>query len=116
MTESDRPQGALGLADFISDLRAELGEAYDRGKDQPLRLEIETLTMTLDVGVTLSKSGRGSTKVGAKFWVLASAEGALQGERSSQRMTTQNITLTLKPMISSLDEEGFPALKPAVLK
>ena len=108
MTEADRPEGALGLADFISDLRAELAEASRRAEGQGLRLEVGEVTLSLDVGVTLTTTGEASAKVGAKFWVFASAEAGVRGERSSERMTTQHLTLALKPRIEEIvrDESG----------
>lgn len=108
MTEADRPAGALGLADFISDLRAELAEASRRAEGHALRLEVDEVTLSLDVGVTLTTTGEASAKVSAKFWVFASAEAGVRGERSSERMTTQHLTLTLKPRIEEVvrDESG----------
>lgn len=108
MTEADRPEGALGLADFLSDLRAELAEASRRAEGQALRLGVEEVTLSLDIGVTLTTTGEGSVKVGAKFWVFASAEGKVRGELAKERMTTQHLTLTLRPRIEEVvrDESG----------
>lgn len=90
---------AIGLADFLADLRAELNEAIDRAEGETLRLGIEELTVSLDVGVTVS--GQAGTTVGAKakFWVFASAEASVQGQVSRERVTTQHLTLKLKPRI-----------------
>ena len=108
MTEADRPEGVLGLADFLSDLRAELAEASRRAEGQALRLAVGEVTVSLDIGVTLTTTGEASAKAAAKFWVFASAEGSVRGERSSERMTTQHLTLTLKPRIEEVvrDESG----------
>ena len=102
MTEADRPAGTLGLADFLSDLRAELAEASRRAEGQALRLGVDEVTLSLDIGITLTTIGEASAKVGAKFWVFASAEGSVRGERSSERMTTQHLTLTLRPRIEEV--------------
>jgi hypothetical protein len=108
MPQSEEFDGALGLADFLTDLREELAEAVRRAENQPLRLGVEELTVSLDVAVTIAKKGEASAKASAKFWVFASAEGGVRGELSSQRATTQRLTLTLKPSMEEVvtDETG----------
>lgn len=108
MTESAEFDGALGLADFLSDLRAELAEASKRAEHDSLRLGVEQVTVSLDVAVTVAKKGEASAKAKAQFWVFASVEGSVKGERSSQRAATQHLTLTLRPRIDSIevDESG----------
>jgi hypothetical protein len=73
-----------------------------------LRLEIDQITLSLDVAFTVGRKGEGSATAGAKFWVLASAEASVKGELSSQRVDTQHLTLTLKPRIDEtwVDESG----------
>jgi hypothetical protein len=92
------------LADFLSDLRAELAEASRRAEKESLKLGVEEVTVSLDVAVTLAKKGEAS----AKFWVFASAEAGVKGERSSQQVATQHLTLTLKPRTEEvvIDETG----------
>ena len=97
MTEPEEFEDALGLADFLSDLRAELAEASKRAESDSLKLGVEEVTVSLDVAFTTAKKGEASTRAGAKFWVFASVEGGVKGERSSQRVSTQHLTLTLKP-------------------
>jgi Trypsin-co-occurring domain 2 len=101
-------EGALGLADFLSDLRAELAEASKRAEQDSLKLGVDEVTVSLDVAVTLAKKGTASAKASAKFWVFASVEGGVTGELSSQRVATQHLTLTLKPRTEELiiDETG----------
>jgi Trypsin-co-occurring domain 2 len=108
MSESEEFDDALGLADFLSDLRAELAEASKRAEHESLRLGVEEVTVSLDVAVTVAKRGEASAKTSAKFWVFASAEGGVRGERSSQRAATQHLTLTLKPRTEEviIDETG----------
>ena len=110
MSESEEFDVVLGLADFLSDLRAELAEASKRAEQDPLKLGVEEVTVSLDVAVTIAKKGEASTKATAKFWVFASVEGGVRGERSSQQLTTQHLTLTLKPRAEEvmLDETGQP--------
>jgi hypothetical protein len=95
------------LADFLSGLRAELAVAQQRAGGSPLRLEVEEVTVSLEVAVTTGRTGGGSGKISAKFWVLEAEVGGT-GERSSQRMRTQQLTLTLKPRIEQVtyDPEG----------
>jgi hypothetical protein len=104
----DEFDGALGLADFLSDLREELAEASRRAEKDSLKLGVEEVMVSLDVAVTLAKKGEASAKASAKFWVFASAEGGVKGELSSQRVTTQHLTLTLKPRTEEviIDDTG----------
>jgi Trypsin-co-occurring domain 2 len=108
MSEFEALDGAMGLADFLSDLRAELAKASERAEHESLKLGVEEVTVELDVAVTLAKRGEASAKASAKFWVFASAEGGVTGERSSQQVTTQHLTLTLKPRTEEviIDETG----------
>lgn len=108
MTEPEEFNGALGLADFLSDLRAELAEASKRAESDPLKLGVEEVTVSLDVAFTTAKKGEASAKAGARFWVFASVEGGVKGEYSSQQVNTQHLTLTLKPRTEELiiDEDG----------
>ncbi|MFI7582052.1 trypco2 family protein [Kocuria kalidii] len=108
MADSGEPEGALGLADFLSDLRVELDEAQRRAKGKSLHLGLEEVTLSLDIGVTVTTTGEASAKASAKFWVFASAEGSVKGVRASERLTTQHLTLTLKPYMEEIirDENG----------
>jgi hypothetical protein len=92
----------------LSDLRAELAEASKRAEGEPLKLGVEEVTVDLDVAVTITKKGEVSAKAKAKFWVFASVEGGVKGERSSERAATQHLTLTLKPRTEDviIDEYG----------
>jgi hypothetical protein len=99
MTDPAEFESALGLADFLSDLRAELTESSKRAQDETLKFGIHEVTVSLDIGVTFEKKGAGSLRASAKFWVFAKAEAGVEGELSSQRVNTQHITLTLNPFI-----------------
>jgi hypothetical protein len=106
MSESVEFEGALGLADFLTDLRAELAEASKRAKDDSLRLGVEQVTVSLDVAVTLAKKGEAEVRAAAKFWVFASVEGGVKGELSSQRAATQHLTLTLTPRVEEIGTDA----------
>ena len=98
----------IGLADFLSDLRAELSEAQSRAADDSLKLGVEEISLTLEVAYTLTKAGKTSAGVKAKFWVFASAEAGVEGSLSSERARTQQLTLTLKPRVEQvvIDSQG----------
>jgi hypothetical protein len=98
----------LGLADFLTDLRAELNRAQSLATDEPLKLGVEEINLTLDLEYTLEVSGEVSGKVKAKFWVFASAEAAAKAGVQSGRTRTQTIALTLKPWMEEvvIDEQG----------
>jgi hypothetical protein len=46
--------------------------------------------------------------VQAKFWVFASANAGVKGSLSSERVRTQQLTLTLKPRVEQIivDQQG----------
>ena len=98
----------IGLADFLTDLRSESSEAQARAVDDPLKLGVEEITLTLEVAYTLTKGGQASAGVRAKFWVFASAEAGVKGTLSSERAGTQQLTLTLKPRVEQvvIDQQG----------
>ena len=112
MSESEQLEanglaGALGLADFLADLRADVAEAQQRSENSSLMLGVEEVTVALEVAITTTRKGSGSGKLSAKFWVL-NAELGGSGELSSQRVGTQHLTLTLKPRVEQVtyDAEG----------
>lgn len=104
MAEEDR----IGLADFLTDLRAELSEAQSRAAGDSLKLEVEEISLTLEVAYTLTRAGETSAGVKAKFWVFAEAEAGVKGSLSSERARTQQLTLTLKPRVEQVvtDQAG----------
>ena len=104
MSEEDR----IGLADFLTDLRAELSVAQSRAAGDSLKLGVEEISLTLEVAYTLTKAGEASAGVKAKFWVFAEAEAGVKGSLSSDRARTQQLTLTLKPRVEQTvtDERG----------
>lgn len=98
MAEEDR----IGLADFLTNLRAELNEAQSRAAGDSLKLGVGEISLTLDVAYTLTKDVEGSAGVKAKFWVFASAEAGVKGSLSSEQARTQQLTLTLKPRVEQV--------------
>src|SRR6266516_3675847 len=104
MADGDR----IGLAEFLTDLRAELSEAQSRAAGDSLKLGIEEISLTLEVAYTLTKGGEASAGGKAKFWVVASAEAGAKVSLSSERAGTQQLTLTLKPRVEQVvvDQQG----------
>jgi hypothetical protein len=103
-------EGRIGLAEFLTDLRAELSDAQSRAAQDSLKLGVEEISLTLDVAYTLTRGGEVSADVRAKFWVLASADVGVKGSVSSERTRTQQLTLTLKPRVEQVvtDRQGRP--------
>ena len=106
-----RDENQIGLAEFLTDLRAELSEAQSRSAQDSLKLGVEEISLTLEVAYTLTKAGEASAGMRAKFWVLASVEGGIKGSTSFERARTQQLTLTLKPRVEKvvIDEQGRQA-------
>ena len=104
MDESEQVDGRIGLAAFLSDLRQELAEASARAEGETLKLGIQEITVSMDVGVTVGRKVGGAATTEAKFWVFASAKAELQAEASRQRVTTQHLTLTLKPRVGDASD------------
>lgn len=104
MAEEDR----IGLAEFLTDLRSELSDAQSRAAGDSLKLGVEEISLTVEVGYTLTKTGDASISARAKFWVFASAEAGVKGSLSSERARTQQLTLTLKPRMEQvvIDQHG----------
>lgn len=110
MCDDEREPG-LGLADFISALRVELGEAQRRaakGVEEPLKLAVDQIELELDIAYTTVKAGEVSAGVRAKFWVLEFGEAGAKGTVSAERVRTQHLKLTLTPSLETtfIDEAG----------
>jgi hypothetical protein len=110
MGDDDREPG-LGLADFISALRVELGEAQRRaaeGVEEPLKLAVDQIELELDIAYKTAKAGEVSAGVRAKFWVLEFGEAGAKGTVSAERVRTQHLKMTLTPSLetTAIDEAG----------
>ena len=102
--------GALGLADFITVLRGELGEAQRRAKDEsdPLKLAVGPIELELDIAYQVEKSGEASAGVKAKFWVLEFGEAGVKGACRLRTRGPSTWKLTLTPRLEHhvVDDEG----------
>ena len=82
----------IELGEVIGELRRELQQAMDAGKDQPLRFELGPVE--LDATVAVEKGGSGGAKV--RFWVIE-----LGGDAKVSQSSTQHIKLVLQPRLAS---------------
>jgi hypothetical protein len=92
-------EGAIPLADFIADLRRELATAQQDAADEPLKLGVEEITLTLDVAFSATASGEVSGKASVRFLVFLSGEAAAKAAASGQRSRSHTVTLTMKPRL-----------------
>ncbi|WP_220503620.1 trypco2 family protein [Microbispora sp. H13382] len=78
----------IGLAEWLEQLRTELGTASVAGKDQDIRFELGPIDLEVEVTATQERGGKG----GIKLWVL-------NGDASKKRTsgTTQRIKISLTP-------------------
>lgn len=84
---------ALDLAEVIAELRTELADAIDKGRNEALRFEVGPVELELTVAV--EKSGTTGGKV--KFWVV---EAGVDGKIAST--STQKVKVTLTPRQSGV--------------
>ncbi len=82
----------IPLARAIQDLRRELQEAIESGEGEPLRLEVDSIVLELDV--VLGTTGGADAKV--SVWNVLSVGAS--AERS--REATHRLTLTLTPRLA----------------
>jgi hypothetical protein len=90
-------EGAIRLSDFIADLRHELELAQQDAAGKALKLGVDQITMTLDVGFSKTASGEVSAKGSGRFLVFLSAEAAVKAAASGEWSRSHSVTLTLKP-------------------
>ena len=70
----------IGLAEFLTDLRAELSEAQSRAAGDSLKLGVEEISLTLEVAYTLTKAGEASAGVQGEVLGLCFGRGRGQGQ------------------------------------
>ena len=101
-------EDGIGLAEYLTDLRAELSQAQSEAVQDSLKLGVEEIRLTLDVAYTLIRGGEASAGVRAKFWVLEFGEASATGSLSNERVRTQQLMLVLKPRVEELigDDQG----------
>lgn len=88
---------AIELSDALEGLREQLQLAWANGKGQRVRFRAESVTLTLQLGVTHSREVSGKVR----WWLV---EGG--GNRGTDQSSTQTVVLTLTP--SLYDDDGRP--------
>lgn len=86
----------IALADMIEELRHELKTAIARGDGQDLRFEVGEITLEAEVEVAREAGAQG----GIKFWLVE-----LGASGSASRATTQKLTLKLRPVGASGEDQ-----------
>lgn len=108
------PEGSLGLADFLTQLRVELDQAHLRAASDGLglRLGVDQVELSLDVVYTTEKAGQANAEVKAKFWVLEFASAGVGGSLRAENTRTQHLNILLRPRQDTivLDEMGQPRI------
>jgi Trypsin-co-occurring domain 2 len=110
--QSEEPVG-VGLADAISQIRAELEQALREGKDSSIGFQAGPVELEFEVGFTKSR------EAGGGFQLSVLSLGA-KGQGSS--MTTHRVTVRLNPVdrtqpqLANSDEEQLAKLPPIVLR
>jgi hypothetical protein len=87
---TDGTKAAVGLAEAVESLRAELMKAVEAGKDQPMQFSVEPVELTAQVAVTKGVNG----KIG---WQLIGIGGKYESAN------TQTLKLKLAPVWKNPD-------------
>ncbi|MGW0834344.1 trypco2 family protein [Streptomyces prunicolor] len=80
------------LAEAITKLRRELRQAMDDGDGEPLKFELDSVVLELEVGITTT--GGADAKVG--LWSVVTLGSSVERERGS----LHKLTLTLSPRLA----------------
>ncbi len=86
----------IELAEVIRELRRELHDAINGGKDEPLRFEAGPIE--LEATIAVERQGGAGAKL--RFWVVEAG-----GDAKATRSSTQRIKLTLQPRLA---DSGTP--------
>lgn len=95
---------AIGLAETLAGLRAELSRSQKLAKDSNIQFEIQNIDLELKVHVERAEKFEGN--LGVKFWVVEAGAG---GEQTDTNNRTQTIKLSMKAKDRiNTDAEGNP--------
>ncbi len=94
----------IELANMIEALREELSSAIEKGKEKPLRFELEAIDLEVKVTVSAAEEASGKTKAGFKFWIFAEAGAEAGGSLKRSSETVQTLKLRLLPRMG--DKKG----------
>lgn len=85
------------LAEAITDLRRELQETMAAGESEPLKFELDSVVLELEVGVTTK--GNADAKVG--LWSVLTLGSSAEHSRGSRH----KLTLTLSPRLADAPDK-----------
>jgi hypothetical protein len=72
----------IELAEFVTELRAELARALAEGKDQSIKFDCGPIELELEVAV--ERAAEGGARI--RFWVIDADASAKLGTRKTQRV------------------------------
>ena len=99
-----KTEAALGLAETLAGLRAELSRSQDLAADSNIQFEIQNIDLELKVHVEKVEKFGGN--LGVKFWVV---EAGASGDQTDTNSRTQTIKLSMKAKDrNNTDAEGNP--------
>jgi hypothetical protein len=113
----------LSLVGFLADLRSDLVLARQRAVSDAvanvadggaaLWLEVDEVTVTLEVEHAGKVSGKATAGVEGSFWVFAKATAGGEVAGESSQTGTQTLTLTLKPRFDEVvtNPDGTTTIK-----
>lgn len=107
----------LGLAEFLTELQAELSQARLETERPDLKFSMDRVTVEVDVSYTRTKDSSASAK--PQFWVIESAAHAADDEAGSVHRHTPRVSVqwNRRPVSTEVDQSdevaSIPVLQPA---
>jgi hypothetical protein len=94
------------LAEFLTELQAELSKARSQAETDDLEFSVDGVTLDVDISYTLTQSPESPTRVKPEFWVLGSAaQDATVGAGAAQgNMQHLSVRLTPRLVAADMDE------------
>lgn len=97
----------LGLAEFLTELQAELSKARSQAKMDDLKVSVDRVTLEVDILYTLTQSAESPTSMKPEFWVLGSAAQNAKDDAGSPHQNMQHLIVQLTPTPEA-DPEDHP--------
>jgi hypothetical protein len=102
----------IGLADYLTELQAELNRARAQAEADERELGVDWVTLELDVSFTLVEAAGARARTRPEFWVSGGPRDANDGEGSAPR-ALQRVTVRMSPRSevagADLDESSHAA-------
>jgi hypothetical protein len=104
MEMSRESDAQLGLAEYLTQLQAELSRALAQREADDIKFSVDGVTVELDIIYTLTQSAGSPTSVKPEFWLLGpgAQAGAGSAHRNQQHLIVQ---LTRKPETADEPED-----------